>query len=55
MKNEKEEVLEYLKEIKKECDKKIKGIEAGIILEEDLKGWGAQFSQVLQDVTYPDL
>jgi hypothetical protein len=55
MKNEKEEILEYLKEIKKECDKKIKVIEAGEITEDDLNGWGAQYSQALQDITYPDL
>ena len=51
----KKEVKENLEEIKKACDEHLKNLENNVYAEEDIVGWPAHFSQVLQDVQYPDL
>jgi len=51
----KKEVIENIKAIKEACNEHLKNLENNTYSEEDIVGWPAHFSQVLQDVKYPDL
>ena len=50
---EREEIKGYLIDIKKAADGHLKSLD--ILSDEEIRGWSAHFSQVLQDVSYPDL